>query len=113
LLGSEAVPKALARDYRSAELSAADRTMLAYAVKLTAAPHSVTQQDVEALKREGFDDAGVLDICQVVSYYNYVNRLADGLGVEMEAVWSEEDLTLTRSDFDVRVDAKRAASEVK
>jgi len=107
------VPKALALDYRSAELSAADRTMLAYAVKLTEAPHSVTQQDVEALKREGFDDAAVLDICQVVSYYNYVNRLADGLGVELEGVWSEDELTLTRSEFDLLVGAKRVAGEAK
>ena len=37
----------------------------------------------------GFDDTGVLDVCQVTSYYNYVNRLADGLGVELEAFWGE------------------------
>ena len=76
--------------------------MLSYAVKLTQAPHSVSADDVDALRAAGFDDTGVLDICQVVSYYNYVNRLADGLGVELESLWSEEDLTITRAEFDER-----------
>ena len=58
--------------------------MLAYAVKLTRAPHTVSAGDVEALRRVGFDDTAILDMCQVVSYYNYVNRLADGLGVDLE-----------------------------
>ena len=85
MLGSDEVPKALARDWRAAELSEADRAMLEYAVKLTTAPHSVGAEDADALRRAGFDDTAILDVCQVVSYYNYVNRLADGLGVPLEA----------------------------
>ena len=49
-----------------------------------------------------FDDTAILDICQVVSYFNYVNRMADGLGVELEARWQEEDYTLTEADFEER-----------
>lgn len=74
--------------------------MLEYAVELTRAPHAVTEADVERLKEAGFDDAAVLDICQVASYYNYVNRLADGLGVELEDHWEEDDLTLTREELE-------------
>ena len=54
--------------------------MLDYAVKLTRSPGAVAESDVDRLRKAGFDHAGILDICQVTSYYNYVNRLADGLG---------------------------------
>lgn len=94
------MPKALAADYRSASLGARDRAMLDYAVKLTRAPHSIRAADVGALRDAGFDDTAILDICQVVSYYNYVNRLADGLGVELEEGWRSEELTLTRAEFE-------------
>ena len=76
--------------------------MLDYVVKLSLTPHAVRVADVESLRRAGFDDTGILDICQVVSYYCYVNRLADGLGVEMEEFWKPEDLTITREEFDAR-----------
>ena len=74
--------------------------MLDYAVKLTLTPGKMDQGDVERLREVGFDQAAILDICQVVSYYNYVNRMADGLGVELEARWREEDLILTRAEFE-------------
>jgi uncharacterized protein YciW len=73
--------------------------MLDYAVKLTRAPATVTAEDVAVLRRVGFDEAAVLDICQVTSYYNYVNRLADGLGVELEGHWKTDELTLTPDEF--------------
>lgn len=63
--------------------------MLEYARKLTAAPWSVSESDVEKLRRAGFSDAAILDICQVTAYYAYVNRLADGLGVELEDFWND------------------------
>ena len=84
--------------------------MLDYALKLTRTPHSIGSDDVEALRDAGFDDTAVLDICQVVAYYNYVNRLADGLGVELEAFWSDEGLTMTREAFDARRAARSAAA---
>lgn len=76
---------ALISDYRQAPLNSADRTMLDYAVKLTVAPAEVNQDDVEALRDSGFDDRGIHDICAITAYFAFVNRIADGLGVEMEA----------------------------
>ncbi len=94
------LPRALARDHREADLEAADRAMLDYAVKLTRTPGDMGDGDVERLREVGFDQVAILDICQVVSYFNYVNRMADGLGVELEARWCEEDLILTRAEFE-------------
>ena len=85
MMGSPGLSRALAADYRTAELDAADSAMLDYAVKLTCAPATVGDADIQRLRGGGFTDAGILDICQVTAYYNYVNRLADGLGVELEA----------------------------
>ena len=76
--------------------------MLDYAVKLTRSPAGITSEDVGALRAAGFDDTAILDICQVTSYYNYVNRLADGLGVELEAHWESHDLSLTPDEFRAR-----------
>lgn len=73
--------------------------MLEYAVKLTLRPASVTSADVEVLGAQSFSDAAVLDICQVTAYYNYVNRLADGLGVELEGFWNREELEMAREAF--------------
>ena len=75
---------ALTEDYRRAALSSAERAMLDYAVKLTEAPSTVDQADVEQLRLAGFDDRGIHDICAVTAYFAFVNRIADGLGVEME-----------------------------
>jgi len=74
--------------------------MLDYAVTLTRTPHAVDEADIQRLRDVGFDDTAILDVCQVASYFNYVNRLADGLGVELEGFWSGEDLTMTREEFD-------------
>jgi len=73
--------------------------MLDYSVKLSATPLTVKLDDVERLRKVGFEDAAILDICQVTAYYNYVNRLADGLGVELELSWKNEDLSITREEF--------------
>lgn len=76
--------RALEDDYTRANLSRADRAMLDYAAKLTRSPASMERRDVDRLSDAGFSDAAVLDICQVAAYYAFVNRLADGLGVELE-----------------------------
>ena len=75
---------AIEQDYREAQLSPRERAMLDYAVKLTLAPSEMEQADVRLLREVGLSDAAILDVCQVTAYYNYVNRLADGLGVELE-----------------------------
>lgn len=58
--------------------------MLVYVDRLTRAPASVTANDVDSLRRAGFSDAAILDICQVAAYFAFVNRIAEGLGVELE-----------------------------
>ena len=65
--------------------------MLAYAEKLTLTPWAMAREDVEALRVAGFSDRAILDINQITGYYAYVNRLADGLGVELEPFWQEEE----------------------
>ena len=63
--------------------------MLSYVVKLSLEPSNIEEADVQELQDAGFSDAGILDIVHVTGYYAYVNRLADGLGVELEAFWKE------------------------
>jgi uncharacterized peroxidase-related enzyme len=81
----------LEQDYRQAQLSATDRAMLDYAVKLTLEPWAMVEADVVRLREAGFSDRAVLDINQVVGYYAFVNRLADGLGVELEDFWTKSE----------------------
>ena len=77
-------------DYRLASLSPKDRAMLDYAAKLTREPWTVRERDVQALRAVGFSDTDILDIAQIVAYFAYVNRIADGLGVAVEAEkWAE------------------------
>ncbi len=68
-------------DYTRLEVTPADRAMLAYAVKLTVAPSSVGLEDVEELRRHGFDDRDILDIIYVVCLYNFNDRMADATGI--------------------------------
>jgi len=112
LTGDAGLAAALARDHRSARLTVADRAMLDYAVKLTRAPAEISAADVEGLRAAGLSDAAILDVCQIVAYYNYVNRLADGLGVELEPFWSEDDLVLPRAEFEALAARRRAARAV-
>ncbi|MCH7871755.1 MAG: peroxidase [Planctomycetes bacterium] len=74
----------LSDDYRAARLGHADLAMLTYVDKLTRTPGAMESADVAALRDAGFGEAAILDICQVAAYYAFVNRLAEGLGVELE-----------------------------
>ncbi len=74
----------MARDWRGAALDAQDRALCVYAEKLTRAPASMTAADVEALRAAGFDDVAIHDAIQVVSYFNYINRVADAVHVDLE-----------------------------
>ena len=71
----------LRRDWRAAELDDRDRTMLEYVEKLTLRSVTVGREDIEALRRVGFDDTAILQINLLASWFNYINRVADGLGV--------------------------------
>lgn len=64
--------------------------MLRYAEKLTRTPSEMNRADVDALKELGFSDADVLAIAEVTAYYAYANRIADGLGVELEPWFSPD-----------------------
>ena len=77
-------------DYRKATLAPGDRAMLDYAVKLTLCPWDMEESDVAALREAGFNDTAILDINQVTGYFAFVNRLADGLGVELEDFWEDK-----------------------
>ncbi len=76
--------EAVRRDYRTAPLSDADRAMLDYAVRLTKDATAVTRDDHEQLRKVGFDDTGILQITLIASWFNYINRVADALGVGRE-----------------------------
>ncbi len=60
--------------------------------KLTGSPVSIGAEDISALRAAGFDDAGISSATQVVAYFNYINRIAEGLGVPMET-WLNDDGT--------------------
>jgi len=75
---------ALSGDYTQADLQPPERAILDYATKLTATPMQMTAADVQALREVGLDDRGIHDVCAITAYFNFVNRMADGLGVELE-----------------------------
>jgi uncharacterized peroxidase-related enzyme len=84
LTNDQALVDHLKTDWQQADLTPADREMLVYTEKLTLRPWDMIEADVIALRNVGFSDGAILDINQVTGYYAYVNRLADGLGVELE-----------------------------
>jgi uncharacterized peroxidase-related enzyme len=65
-------------------LSSRERALVRYADVVTLRPASVTRADVDALRVEGLDDLAIHDACSIVAYFAFVNRIADGLGVELE-----------------------------
>jgi len=84
-LGDETLARAVARDYREADLPARDRVLLDYAVALTCEPSERKAEDVERLREYGFDDAAILKATEITAFYNAVNRILTGLGVPLEA----------------------------
>jgi uncharacterized peroxidase-related enzyme len=76
--------QALQEDYTTAPISAQDRVMLDYVVKLTKDATKVHKDDIEGLRAAGFDDRGILQITLIASWFNYINRVADALGVGRE-----------------------------
>ena len=80
----DALVGAVARDWRTAELPALDRALCAYAEKLTLAPAAMTEADLAPLRAQGLGDAGIHDAIQVVGYFNYINRVADAVHVDLE-----------------------------
>ncbi len=79
---NEQVAEQLIYDYRTADLNDADRALCDYAVKLTLTPHAMTQQDIDRLRGHGFGDDAITIAVQVIGYFNYINRVAEGLDVD-------------------------------
>ncbi|NQV42173.1 MAG: peroxidase [Candidatus Marinimicrobia bacterium] len=61
-----------------------DKAILQYAVKLTKTPADMGKLDVEVLRSRGLNDRAIHDVCAITAYFGFVNRIADGLGVELE-----------------------------
>ena len=76
--------KALEDDYTRAPITPQERVMLDYVVKLTKDATQVRRTDHERLRQAGFDDKGILQITLIASWFNYINRVADSLGVGRE-----------------------------
>jgi uncharacterized peroxidase-related enzyme len=77
----DALVAAIRRDYRTAPLDERDRVMLDFVVELTRDATRVTRAHHERLRAVGFDDRGILQITLIASWFNYINRVADALGV--------------------------------
>ena len=77
----EELAAALRRDHREAALDEPDRLMLDYAVRLTREPYKLQAADLDRLRAAGFDDRAILQITLIAAWFNYINRVADALGV--------------------------------
>jgi uncharacterized peroxidase-related enzyme len=76
-------------DYRQADLTPAVRGLCDFAVKLTLGPAAVARADVDALRDLGWDDRTIHDAIQVIAYFNYINRVAEGVGIGPEPEWED------------------------
>jgi uncharacterized peroxidase-related enzyme len=76
--------EALQKDYRIAPITEPERVMLDYVVKMTKDATRVSPADHEALRAVGFDDRGIVQITLIAAWFNYINRVADALGVGRE-----------------------------
>jgi uncharacterized peroxidase-related enzyme len=73
--------ESIKQDYTQLDLPPAERAMLDYAVKLTVAPSTVSEADINLLRSHGFDDRDILDIIYVICLYNFNDRMADATGI--------------------------------
>ncbi len=77
------------KDYTTAPLNSVDRALCDHAIKLTRTPWLITRDDVDRLRALGLTDRAINDATQVISFFNYINRVADGLGVDLEPEMNE------------------------
>jgi uncharacterized peroxidase-related enzyme len=73
--------EALRKDFRTAPITEQDRTMLEHVVKLTKDATKCGRADIQKLRDAGFDDRGILQITLIAAWFNYINKVADALGV--------------------------------
>ena len=82
--GDTTLADAILSDWRRAPLDAADRALCAYADKLTRTPAAMTEADLRPLRAAGLDDGAIHHAVQVIGYFNYINRVADAVHVELD-----------------------------
>ena len=86
--------EAIKTDYQSADIDLPTRALLDMCVKLPLTPAAMTETDIEELRGHGFTDEAIHDTVQVTAYFNYINRVCDGLGVDLEE-WMDQGKTKT------------------
>lgn len=76
--------EAVKRDFRGSALDAQHKALCEWAEKLTLTPAACTRADVDRLREHGWSDEQVVSAAQIIGYFNHLNRLADGLGIDLE-----------------------------
>jgi len=90
-------------DWRKLDLTEGEREMLEYCEKLTLTPSAMSRQNIDRLRSAGWTDRDILDITQICAYFNYRDRIADALGVQVDSV------TIERANAGARRAAAKAA----
>jgi len=78
------IVKQILNDYINADITNKEKEMLSYAEKLTKQSSNINKKNIDNLKSLGLEDKDILELNQVIAYFNYVNRIVDGLGVQLE-----------------------------
>ncbi len=86
ITGDKTRMRRIAADYKTAGLSEKELALCDYAVKLTTTSYKMVYEDIKRLEDLGFNDAAIFEANQVAAYFNYVNRIVNGLGVETETI---------------------------
>ena len=86
----EDMVRTLETNYEKAPINRQDRVMLDYVIKLTKDATKVRPEDHERLRDAGFDDKAILQITLIASWFNYINRVADSLGVGRDTVMAQK-----------------------
>ena len=84
------------KDFKKADLHEKSKAVLDYTEKLTLRPSEMVEEDVEKLRRFGWSDNQILEVVHIVGYFNYINRVVDGLGCEWEEEMKRNNLMLTK-----------------
>lgn len=82
--GNRKLAEHIKHDYRRARLTPRQKALCKFAEMATRAPAALRQQDIETLRKHGLSDRDILDAVEVVAYFNYINRIADALGIDPE-----------------------------
>jgi uncharacterized peroxidase-related enzyme len=84
VVDSEEDREAIQQDYHLATLPAYEMALLDFAVKLTQTPSGMDRNDLSELRKHGFNDEQLVDAVHCIGYFNFINRVLDGLGVDPE-----------------------------